>query len=68
MGERAVRLEVAAFDALASEAAVLDGDGVVLLVNEAWREFGRQNGAGVRSKSDNTSPTAVSAFSPPESW
>ena len=46
MGDRAGRLAAAAFDALASEAAVLDGDGVVLLVNEAWREFGRQNGAG----------------------
>jgi len=39
-------LAAAAFDALASEAAVLDGNGVVVLVNEAWRDFGRQNGAG----------------------
>jgi diguanylate cyclase (GGDEF)-like protein len=40
------RLAAAAFDALASEAAVLDDTGVVVLVNEAWREFGRRNGAG----------------------
>lgn len=40
------RLAVAAFDALPSEAVVLDGDGVLLLANEAWREFGRRNGAG----------------------
>jgi diguanylate cyclase (GGDEF)-like protein len=39
------RLAAAAFDALASEAAILDSDGVVVMVNEAWREFGRQNGA-----------------------
>lgn len=36
----------AAFDVLPSEAAVLDSSGVILLVNEAWRRFGRENGAG----------------------
>ena len=40
------RLAAAAFDALPSEAAVLDRDGVILVVNEAWRRFGRDNGAG----------------------
>ena len=40
------RLAAAAFDALPSEAAVLDRDGVILVVNEAWRRFGRENGAG----------------------
>ena len=28
----------------------------------------RQNGAGLSSKIENTSATAVSAFSPPDSW
>ena len=39
-------LASAAFDVLPSEAAVLDSGGVILLVNEAWRRFGRDNGAG----------------------
>ena len=37
---------MAAFDVLPSEAAVLDTNGVILLVNESWRRFGRENGAG----------------------
>jgi hypothetical protein len=36
----------AAFDVLPSEGAVLDSSGAVLLVNQAWRRFGRENGAG----------------------
>lgn len=40
------RLAAAAFDVLPGEAVVLDSDGVVLVVNEAWRQFGRANGAG----------------------
>ena len=43
---RRSRLALAAFDTLPSEAAVLDANGVILLVNEAWRRFGRDNGAG----------------------
>lgn len=33
-----------AFDALQSQAAVLGHDGTILFVNEAWRQFGLQNG------------------------
>ncbi len=33
-----------AFDALQSNAAVLGHDGTILFVNEAWRQFGLQNG------------------------
>ena len=40
------RLALAAFEALPSEAAVLDTNGVILMVNESWRQFGRDNGAG----------------------
>jgi hypothetical protein len=36
----------AAFDVLPTEGAVLDSSGAILLVNEAWRRFGRENGAG----------------------
>lgn len=36
----------AAFDVLPAEAAVLDSSGVILLVNQSWRRFGRENGAG----------------------
>lgn len=43
---RRARLAAAAFAALPCEAAVIDSDGVIVLVNEAWREFGRRNGAG----------------------
>lgn len=43
---RRSRLALAALDALPSEVAVLDANGVILLVNEAWRRFGRDNGAG----------------------
>lgn len=43
---RRSRLALAAFDVLPSEAAVLDTSGVILMVNEAWRRFGRENGAG----------------------
>lgn len=31
-------------DAFASHAAILDAEGRILAVNEAWREFGRRNG------------------------
>ena len=41
-----VLLAAAAFDALPTQAVVLDADGVVVLVNEAWRASGRQAGAG----------------------
>lgn len=33
-----------AFDALPSQAAILAGDGQVIYVNEAWRQFALQNG------------------------
>src|SRR5215216_2400738 len=33
-----------AFDALQSQTAVLGHDGTILYVNEAWRQFGLQNG------------------------
>src|SRR5882724_10322854 len=33
-----------AFDALQSQAAMIDHDGRVLFVNEAWRQFGLENG------------------------
>jgi hypothetical protein len=33
-----------AFDALQSQTAVLGHDGTILFVNEAWRQFGLQNG------------------------
>jgi PAS domain S-box-containing protein len=33
-----------AFDALQSQTAVLGHDGAILFVNEAWRQFGLQNG------------------------
>ena len=36
----------AAFDVLPGVGAVLDSSGVILLVNESWRRFGRENGAG----------------------
>ena len=36
----------AAFDVLPGVGAVLDSTGVILLVNESWRRFGRENGAG----------------------
>lgn len=36
----------AAFEVLPSEGAVLDSSGRILLVNESWRRFGRENGAG----------------------
>ena len=36
----------AAFDLLPGVGAVLDSSGVILLVNESWRRFGRENGAG----------------------
>lgn len=35
----------AAIDALTAHVAVLDADGRIINVNEAWRRFGRQNGA-----------------------
>lgn len=31
-------------DALAAQVAVLDGDGTIVAVNEAWKRFGRANG------------------------
>ena len=40
------RLAGAAFDVLPAEAAVIDSSGVILLVNESWRRFGRESGAG----------------------
>lgn len=46
---RRSRLAAAAFEAMPSEAAVLDADGTLILVNEAWRAFGRRNGAGSRT-------------------
>lgn len=33
-----------AFDALPTQTAVLDGDGVILRTNDAWRRFGSENG------------------------
>ncbi len=42
----AADLAVAAFEVLPSSAVVLDPTGVVVLVNDSWREFGRRNGAG----------------------
>lgn len=33
------------FDAIDSEAAVLDADGTIIAVNDAWDRFGRENGA-----------------------
>ena len=39
-------LDGAAFDVLPGVGAVLDSSGVILLVNESWRRFGRENGAG----------------------
>ena len=36
----------AAFDVIPGVGAVLDSSGVILLVNESWRRFGRENGAG----------------------
>lgn len=39
-------LTAAAFDAWPSECAVLAPDGTILLVNEAWRRYGDENGAG----------------------
>jgi PAS domain S-box-containing protein len=39
------RLMTGVFDALDAETAVLDADGTVIAVNEAWKQFGRDNGA-----------------------
>ena len=33
-------------DSLASELAVLDREGNIILVNEAWKRFARENAAG----------------------
>lgn len=44
-GTRWSRLAAAAFEAMPSEAAVLDATGIIVLVNETWRDFGRRNGA-----------------------
>lgn len=43
-GSGATALPLQTLDALEEPAAVLDADGNVLAVNEAWREFGRANG------------------------
>jgi two-component system, NarL family, sensor kinase len=40
----ATRLLQAALDALSAEVAVLDGRGIIVGLNRAWRRFGRQNG------------------------
>ncbi|NTY01358.1 ATP-binding protein [Deinococcus sp. JMULE3] len=39
-----VRFVAAAFDALAASVAILDDRGVILTVNDAWRDFARLNG------------------------
>jgi signal transduction histidine kinase len=39
------RLVESALDALTAEIAFLDADGEIVSVNEAWRSFGRENGA-----------------------
>ena len=41
-------LAAAAFDASPSVAAVLTPEGTILIVNRAWRQYGRDNGAGSR--------------------
>jgi hypothetical protein len=38
--------DVDAFDALPTQTAVLDSDGVIRRTNRAWREFGTENGLG----------------------
>ncbi len=43
LGEE-MELRRAILDSTPAQIAVLDGHGVITLVNEAWREFGRQNG------------------------
>lgn len=44
LGEGGDALNWALFDALPAHIAVLDSDGVILAVNAAWRDFGRDNG------------------------
>jgi signal transduction histidine kinase/PAS domain-containing protein/ActR/RegA family two-component response regulator len=41
-------LKSAVLDSLAAHIVVLDRDGVIVSTNEAWRRFGRGNGAGAR--------------------
>lgn len=48
------------FDACEDCLAVVDADGRILDVNEAWKEFGRQNGAG----SEDTWSVGASYFRP----
>lgn len=38
-------LFASAFDALSARAAIIDEDGFIVAVNDAWRRFGQQNGA-----------------------
>jgi PAS domain S-box-containing protein len=45
LGVAQERLLQAVIDALAAQAAVLNGQGEIVLVNRAWREFAEQNGA-----------------------
>ena len=40
------QLALATLDALAAHICVLDEDATIVAVNEAWRAFGRENGAG----------------------
>jgi hypothetical protein len=42
------RLARAVLQALPDESAVLSPDGQIVAVNEPWRRFGRENGAGAR--------------------
>lgn len=46
--KRPLGLTAAAFDAWPSTGAVVAVDGMVIAVNNAWRTFGEQNGAGAR--------------------
>lgn len=43
-GTQASHLDDAVLEALPTQIAVLDGDGVIVRTNEAWRRFGRDNG------------------------
>lgn len=43
--EESARFAVSTIDALSEHVCVLDENGVILAVNQAWREFARENGA-----------------------
>ena len=48
MARSTLGLMIAAFEASPRELVILAPEGTILAVNEAWRRFGRDNGAGSR--------------------